>query len=142
MATRLKNLSDRLAGDVAQYYKSSDVEFEPRWFTLIYALKNGAELTITQLATMLNQTHPAINQVANTLVSKGLVEELRDSKDQRKRIIRLSKKGSKLVKQMGPLWSLIKKANDDLLKESTDLLEALEAVEQALDKKSMLERLK
>jgi len=142
LATRLKNLSDRLAGDVAQFYKNSDVEFEPRWFTFIYALKDGAEFSVTQLAGMLNQTHPAVNQVANTLVNKGFVEEFRDSNDQRKRILKLSKKGNGLVVKMSPLWEKIKKANDDLLAESADLLNALDLVEQALDKHSMLDRLK
>jgi hypothetical protein len=63
LATRLKNLSDRLAKDVARVYKESDFEFEPRWFTMIYALKEGEELGVTELAMMLQQTHPAVNQV-------------------------------------------------------------------------------
>ena len=142
LATRLKNLSDRLAKDVAQYYKSSDVDFEPRWFTLIYALKEGEELSITQLATMLQQTHPAVNQVANVLVEKGLVSERKDDQDQRKRLIKLTDKGLRLVSELEPLWSSIKAANDQLLKDSEHLIESLASVEQALDDKSMKDRLK
>ena len=68
LATRLKNLSERLARDVAQIYKESAFDFEPRWFAVFYALKDGQELAVTELSTMLQQTHPAINQVANILV--------------------------------------------------------------------------
>ena len=142
LATRLKNLSDRLAKDVAQIYKESSFEFEPRWFTLIYALKEGEELAVTELAAMLNQTHPAVNQVANVLVDKGLVSERKDKEDQRKRLLQLTAKGLKLIDQMNPLWQQIKKANDKLNKESGDLLTTLEKVESSLNRQSMYDRIK
>ncbi len=142
LATRLKNLSDRLAKDVAQIYKESSFEFEPRWFTLIYALKEGEELAVTEVAAMLNQTHPAVNQVANVLVEKGLVSERKDKEDQRKRLLQLTAKGLKLIEQMNPLWEQIKQANDDLIQESGDLLSVLEKVESSLDSASMYDRIK
>jgi DNA-binding MarR family transcriptional regulator len=141
LATRLKNLSDRLAKDVARVYKESDFEFEPRWFTMIYALKEGEELGVTELAMMLQQTHPAVNQVANVLVEKGLISERKDSEDQRKRLLQLTAKGLQLVEQMEPLWEKIKEANNQLLQESSDLLISLDAVEKALDDQSMHDRI-
>ncbi|MHA7099977.1 MarR family winged helix-turn-helix transcriptional regulator [Roseivirga pacifica] len=142
LATRLKNLSERLAKDVAQIYKESSFDFEPRWFTLFHALKNGEELAVTELAAMVQQTHPAVNQVANKLVKEGLAEERKDEVDQRKRLIKLSEKGLSLVERMEPLWKKIKAANDELLVESTDLLAALAKVETALDQKSIYDRVK
>jgi len=62
LATRLKNLSERLARDVAQVYKESAFDFEPRWFAMIYALKDGEELAVTEISVMLGQTHPAVNR--------------------------------------------------------------------------------
>lgn len=141
LATRLKNLSERLARDVAQVYKESAFDFEPRWFTLFYALKGGDELALMELSTMLNQTHPAVNQVANVLVKKGLVTERKDEQDQRKRLLKLSPKGLKLAQQLEPLWAKIKVANDDLLAESANILENLSRVEAALDAKSMTDRI-
>lgn len=140
LATRLKNLSERLARDVAQIYKESAFDFEPRWFAVFYALKGGDEMAVTELSVMLQQTHPAVNQVANVLVKKGLVDERKDAQDQRKRLLKLSAKGLNLASQMEPLWEKIKAANDQLLKESKDILGSLEAVEAALDKKSIKER--
>lgn len=141
LATRLKNLGERLAKDVAQIYKESDFDFEPRWFALFSSLKGGEELAVTELSQMLHQTHPAVNQVANVLVKKGLVKERKDKLDQRKRLLKLSKKGLALAEQMEPLWGKIKAANEQLLEESKDILGSLQAVEQALDKKSIKERL-
>ena len=143
LATRLKSLSERLARDVAQVYKELSFDFEPRWFALIYALKNKETLAVTELATMLNQTHPAINQVANVLVEKGLVVESKDETDQRKRLLKLTRAGGQLVKKMEVVWDKIKKANDDLLAGSdTDFLARVKVIEDALDERSMYERVK
>ena len=143
LATRLKNLSERLARDVSQIYKQSAFEFEPRWSALVYALKDGEELSVTELSNMLKQTHPAVNQVANVLVEKKLVDERKDEGDQRKRLLKLSKKGEKLVKQMSDLWQKIKEANDQLLKDTGgDLLNNLDKVESALDQESMFDRIR
>jgi len=143
LATRLKNLSERLARDVAQVYKESAFDFEPRWFAMIYALEDGEELAVTEISVMLGQTHPAVNQVANVLVKKGLAEERKDASDQRKRLLKLSPNGHQLVEKMNGTWDRIKEANDHLLKESaSDLLSTLDNVESALDDQSMYERVR
>ena len=141
LATRLKNLSERLSKDVARVYRVLELDFEPRWFAMIYALKDGEVLAVTTLAQMLQQTHPAINQVANVLVKKGIIEESKGENDLRKRMLKLSKKGEALVSQMEIVWTVIKEANDELLRASTcDFLEAIRSLEQALNEKDMYER--
>ncbi len=143
LATRLKNLSERLAKDVALVYKELSFDFEPRWFAIVYALKGKETMAVTELASMLKQTHPAVNQVANVLVQKGLVEESKDEADQRKRLLKLSKAGSRLVKKMEGVWESIKIANDELLKTTDpDFLERIKALEASLDEESMYDRVK
>lgn len=143
LATRLKNLSERLARDVAQVYKELSFDFEPRWFAIIYALKDNETLAVTELATMLSQTHPAVNQVANILVKKGLVIESKDEADQRKRLLKLSKSGSGLVTKMETVWEKIRLANDELLATAqSDFLGGIQSIESALDDRSMYERVK
>lgn len=143
LATRLKNLSERLAKDVAAIYKELSFDFEPRWFALIYALKEGEELAVTQLSDMLSQTHPAVNQVANVLVEKGIVLESKDKTDQRKRLLKLSDEGQQLVSKMEGLWEKIKAANDQLLTGAqADFLVEVKRLEEALDEKSMYDRVK
>jgi DNA-binding MarR family transcriptional regulator len=141
LATRLKNLSERLAKDVAAIYKASDFDFEPRWFAVIYALKDGDELAVTVLAQMLQQTHPAVNQVANVLVKRKLVIESKDDADQRKRMLKLSESGLSLVNQMEPIWEKVQIANDRLIEESaSSFLSNIKQIESALDQKSMFDR--
>lgn len=141
LATRLKNLSERLAKDVAAIYKASDFDFEPRWFAVIYALKDGDELAVTELAQMLQQTHPAVNQVANVLVKKKLVVESKDDADQRKRMLKLSESGFNLVNQMEPIWEKVQIANGELIEESVpSFLSNIKQIEIALDRRSMFDR--
>ena len=110
---------------------------------MIYALKDGEELAVTEISVMLGQTHPAVNQVANVLVKKGLAEERKDASDQRKRLLKLSPNGHQLVEKMNGTWDRIKEANDHLLKRSaSDLLSTLDNVESALDDQSMYERVR
>lgn len=143
LATRLKNLSERLAKDVAQVYKELSFDFEPRWFAIVYALKDNETHAVTELAAMLKQTHPAVNQVANVLVEKGLVEESKDEADQRKRLLKLSDTGARLVKKMQKVWEQIKVANDELIQSTDpDFLERVQKLESELDDRSMYDRVK
>lgn len=143
LATRLKSLSERLARDVGQIYKELAFDFEPRWFAMIYALKDKETLAVTELSSMLQQTHPAVNQVANVLVEKGLVVESKDETDQRKRLLKLSRSGSALVNKMEMIWEKIKVANDELLKETDpEFLNRVQKLEEALENISMYDRVK
>ena len=143
LATRLKNLSERLAKDVAQVYKELSFDFEPRWFAIVYALKDGEALAVTELAAMLKQTHPAVNQVANVLVEKGVLQESKDEADQRKRLLKISTSGARLVKKMEKVWEQIKVANDELVQATDpDFLERIKKLEAQLDESSMYDRVK
>ncbi|GAB5523959.1 MAG: hypothetical protein Roseis2KO_18310 [Roseivirga sp.] len=143
LATRLKSLSERLAKDVGQIYKELAFDFEPRWFAMIYALKDKETLAVTELSGMLQQTHPAVNQVANVLVEKGLVVESKDETDQRKRLLKLSRSGSALVNKMEVIWEKIKVANDELLKETDpEFLNRIQKLEDALENMSMYDRVR
>jgi hypothetical protein len=57
-ASRLKRLSERLAKDVLLLYRKLDVDFEARWFSVLYTL---SPMAVTKLAQSLVLTHMAIN---------------------------------------------------------------------------------
>jgi len=159
LATRLKRLSERLMKDVSQIYGDLEEDFQARWFTLLYALANGAERrqdrattrrslrpsprAITDLAQALGLSHPAINQIAAQVIRRGLVKQARDPRDERRRLLLLTPRGRNLVKRLEPVWEEIRQANADLLAEAgVDLLGDLERIEIALDASSMAERIR
>ncbi len=142
LATRLKLLGESLSKDVAAVYAKQDIPFEPRWFTLFWALQQKQSLTITELARELRQTHSAIVQVCNQLEKQGYLRSYKDKNDERRRQVSLSPQGMALFEAVAPVLDAIQLANNQLLHETApDFLQQLSAVEQALDQKSMYLRI-
>ena len=63
------------------------------------------EGNIASLQEMGNYFNGKLN--INKMIKKDLVEIASDHDDKRKKIIRLSKKGNDLIKQMKPIWNVI-----------------------------------
>lgn len=142
IASRLKNFTDLLVRDVIQIYKDQDIEFEPRWFTFFYLLATKGEMSIMDIASKLHQSHPAINQVANTLEKKKLVTSSRKEHDGRKRYLKLTKKGEQLFNKLQPHWKNIEMAAYSYFEEiDPRFLESLQNLEYGLQKKSMYSRI-
>lgn len=140
-ASRLRRLADRLHRDVSQIYREQDVDFEARWFPVLYALQQGQSRSITDLASALGLTHPAINQIVGAMAKRGLVNSRKDRKDERRRLITLSAAGKKLVGRLQPLWEEISAATSEMIKQGgRDFLQDVERLEKSLDQVSMYER--
>jgi len=114
-ASRLKRLADRLMKDVSQLYKDLDLEFEARWFPVVYYLKERDSVPLTTVAQDLGLTHPAVNQVANVLSEKGLLASTRDTEDERRRLLSLTQKGRDTVRTLEPVWEEIAAATADVI---------------------------
>jgi ribosomal protein S18 acetylase RimI-like enzyme len=143
LASRLKNLSDKLMQGVARIYHEMDLDFEPRWFPVThYLFKNGA-VSVTSLANALKQSHPAILQVTQSMKQKGLVSLAKDEKDLRKTIIRLTPKGLKLAENLTGTWEEIATATEVLMKENNvNLLKDIATLEKALENEEIYARVK
>lgn len=141
--SRLKNVTDMLIRDVTQIYREQNIDFEPRWFTLMLLLEKEGELSVTGIAQRLNQTHPAVIQVAGALEKRELITSTKKEQDARKRHLTLSAKGKQLISEIEPLWKNIEVATQLLIEESyPDFLNALYQVEMQLQKKSLHKRIK
>ncbi len=141
-ASRLKRLAEQLQKDVSQLYQELAVEFEARWFPVVFYLKDRSEVPLTTVAIDLGLTHPAVNQVAGDLTKKGLLESTRDKEDERRRLLSLTEKGKKTVQILEPVWVEIAQATKELINESgCDLLSALAKMEQSLNDRPMHDRL-
>ncbi len=143
IGSRIKNLSDTLMKDMSRVYKELGIDFEPRWFTFFQLILQKKEIPVTQIATELNQTHPAVVQVINILEKKKLINTKKDKNDNRKRLVSLSSKGKSLAEELSPLWKDVHMATKEMLGESApDFLEKVGKVENALQQKSMYQRTK
>ncbi len=143
VATRLKRLSERLAGDVNKIYKELDLNFESKWFLVLELLSRRKTLSIVDIADELKLTHPAIVQFADQMLKAKLIIAQKDIKDGRKRMVSLSPQGVKLLKQLAPVLAVIKEENELWLKEAdSHLLDIMSQLEAKLDEMSMYDRVK
>jgi DNA-binding MarR family transcriptional regulator len=143
LASRLRNLSDRLMQGASKIYRELDYDFEPRWFPVTHYLYNQGSVSVMALARDLQQTHPAILQVINIMQKKGLVKHEKDAEDRRKTIISLTPEGMKMAENLKKTWEEISIATSDLLMENqADLLNDLSRFESGLDKMDIYLRVK
>ena len=141
-ASRLRRLADRLHRDVSRYYHSQSLDFEARWFPLLYMLKNRPSMAVTDLAEALGLTHPAINQIAGDMGRHGLIACDRDKQDERRHLLRLTPKARQLLTEIEPIWADVSTATAALIAETDhDLLAALDSMEQQLNAVDMFQRL-
>lgn len=142
LATRLKRLGESLQADVAKLYAARQIDFEPRWFTMLYALYHRPGMSIVEISDFLKLTHPAIIQFSQQMTKAGLLKVLKDKDDARRKLLYLTATGKKTFEKIEPVLSVIENANRRFLAETgTDVLELIEKMEQLLEDKDMYVRI-
>jgi DNA-binding MarR family transcriptional regulator len=143
LATRLKRLSERLSQDVSKIYKESEADFEAKWYLVLELLSRQKLLGITEISELLQLSHPAVVQFVDQLLKRNLVKVSTDKNDARRRLVALSGAGKKLLQQIEPVLNVIKEENRLWINEASyDILKLLTELEQALDERSMYQRIK
>jgi len=143
IASRLRSLTDLLVRDMVKIYKEQNIDFEPRWFTFLHLLNTKGKLSITEIAKELNQSHPAVNQVASSLEKKKIILSEKDKNDKRRRIISLSNKGKELIQECDQIWKTVDNVANNLVNESCpDLFDNILTLEKKLVKNSIYSRIR
>lgn len=141
LGSRLKRLSDRMMSDASAVYKELGFDLQPKWFTLLALLHRKKEITVVQAAQHLGLSQPAISQFSSQLVNRGIISSETSSEDARRRVLKLTSKGSKLTQEMQPLWQAVESAAKELCHEAeNDFYTSIKKCEEALNRKSLLER--
>ena len=141
-ASRLKRLSERLQRDVSRVYREQKLEFHARWFPVAYLLTQNSPMSVTAIADALGLTHPAVNQIAAEMARRGLLTSRKDKDDERRRLLSLTPKGRRVVRDLQPLWDAVEKCTRQLIREAGyDLLSSIAAIEKALDRQEMYDRI-
>lgn len=142
LGSRLRRLSETLYAGVDEVYRAQGVTLSSRSFPILFLLRDGGSLSITELAARLGQSHPAAIQTSRKLIEAGLVAETHDPADDRRRLLALSRKGRALMARMEPVWRAIVGAVDALsAAPGADLLGALSAFERALAERGFVARI-
>jgi DNA-binding MarR family transcriptional regulator len=137
--TKLKLLSDKIMYQAGNVYKECGVEFEARWFTTFNLIATAKEpITISEIASQLSMSHPAIIKITNALLKQQLINSEVGKTDKRKRILTVSDSGRELRKRLEPVWKAFSIATRELFEDSGyDLLSVIADVDTALNEKSL-----
>lgn len=135
LGSRLRRLSDQLYAGVDASYLAAGVELSSRCVPLLLLLRDNGPTAITVLAAQIGQTHPVVVQLGRKLLDAGVVADMPDAKDERRRLLALTGAGQALLGTMAPLWDDVRAGVDAVFEHATPqfmaLLEGAEARLQA-----------
>ena len=140
LSTRLQRLSEQLRKDGALLYKTFGIDFEPKWFPVIYTLYHKEVLSVVEIATEIGYTHPSTISLLRELEKQKLIRSKKDKADERKRLIMLTPKGQELILQMKPVWEIMTTILTEIAANQNNLLKAIEEAEEKLANQSFLQR--
>lgn len=140
ISTRLQRLSDLIRKDGLQVYKAHGIDFEPKWFPVIYSLHKKNVLSVVEIAAEIGYTHPSTISLLKELEKEKLIRSKKDKTDERKRLLQLTDKGKALVDRVLPVWEVIHAAITDLTNTRNNLMQAIVEVEERFREKSFLDR--
>lgn len=142
IATRLQRLSDQFRKDGALIYKAQGIDFEPKWFPVIYTLYRKPALSVVELAAEIGYAHPSTILLLKELEKEKLIKSKKDKQDERKRLLVLTEKGQQLIGQMQPVWKAMTAAIAELTDTPNNLMKAIAEVQAKFEEKSFVSRAK
>lgn len=140
ISTRLQRLAEQLRKDGVLVYKASNIDFEPKWFPVIYTLHFKPVLSVVEIATEIGYTHPSTISLLKELEKEKLIRSKKDKADERKRLIMLTTKGQELIVRMKPVWEIMKAAAAEIADTQNNLMKAIIEAEEKIKQQSFLDR--
>jgi DNA-binding MarR family transcriptional regulator len=137
VSTRLQRLADQIRKDGLLIYKANGIDFEPKWFPVIYTLHQKSTLSVVEIAAEIGYSHPSTISLLKELEKKKLIRSRKDKSDERKRLLTLTEKGAELVVQMQPVWTIMTEALSSF---TTNLIKAIDEVEEKMEQQSFYQR--
>jgi DNA-binding MarR family transcriptional regulator/GNAT superfamily N-acetyltransferase len=141
LASRLRKVSEALFEGVDEIYREQGVELSSRCFAILFLLRDQGRLGISEIATSLGQTHPAVSQMSRKLLAHGVVREWPDLHDERRRLLGLSRQGTALMRRLAPTFEAIDAAVT-ALESRQPLSRTLTAVDAALLERGFSRRIR
>lgn len=140
LSTRMQRLSDQIRKDGLLIYKARGIDFEPKWFPVIYTLHMKSTMSVVEIAAEIGYSHPSTISLLKELEKLKLIRSKKDKTDERKRLLVLTEKGEALVLQMQPVWNVMIEALNSLTDTTNNLMKAIEEVEEKMEQQSFYQR--
>ncbi|MES2426701.1 MAG: MarR family winged helix-turn-helix transcriptional regulator [Bacteroidota bacterium] len=140
IATRMQRLAERMRKDGLLIYKAHGIDFEPKWFPVVYTLYLKSAQSVVELANEIGYSHPSTIALLKELEKLKLTRSGKDKTDERKRLVQLTEKGKELIAKMEPVWNIMIAATTQLTDTKNNIMKAMEEVEQQLEMQSFYQR--
>lgn len=140
LGTLLRNLLERLDGDVEQRYRDDGLPYRPRFTPVVRALAEQGPQSITTIAKSVGMRHSAISQTVAQMQRQGLVS-LITGEDGRERLIQPTATLLAMMPRIARHWDATNAAAAELDAALPHSLEAsIRATIDALNQRSFAER--
>jgi DNA-binding MarR family transcriptional regulator/N-acetylglutamate synthase-like GNAT family acetyltransferase len=141
LGSRLRRLSEKLTEQAGEVYEVYDIDMNPKWFPVFYALAEGEDKSIMQIAQEISHSHPSVSTIVKEMVKHGVAQEIANKADGRKNFIRLTDKGREINERIQVQYTDVNAAVESALNETQyNIWKAIEEWEFLLEQKSLLNR--
>lgn len=140
ISTRLHRLSEQLRKDGALIYKAFGIDFELKWFPVIFTIYKKEIASVVEIANEIGYTHPSTITLLKELEKLELIQWEKDMQDERKRLFKLTQKGQELIDKMKPVWELMSQILGDITDNTNNLLMAIDEAEEKIANQSFYQR--
>lgn len=140
ISTRLHRLSEQLRKDGALIYKAFGIDFELKWFPVIFTIYKKEIASVVEIANEIGYTHPSTITLLKELEKQELIQWKKDKQDERKRMFILTTKGKELIEKMKPVWELMSQILGDISNNKNNLLAAIDEAEEKIASQSFYQR--
>jgi DNA-binding MarR family transcriptional regulator len=132
LAHLLRRLSDELVRGASAWYPQAGVDAPPRTTSTLLALAERGPLGVTEIASLLRQSHPLVISWIRQLDAAGLIRSRADARDGRRTVIALTAKGRDEVARLREALVVMAAASQQLMDAAgPGLFEALTRMDDA-----------
>jgi DNA-binding MarR family transcriptional regulator len=141
LGSRLRRLSELLTEQAGRVYGLYEIDMQPKWFPVFYALAEGESKSITQIAQEIGHSHPSVSVIVKEMIKKGLVAESQQKGDGRKNFIQLTDEGRGINERIKDQYADVNAAVETALQETqNNIWKAIEEWEYLLEQKDLFKR--
>ncbi len=142
LGSRLRRLSESMTEQASLIYDLYNIELQPKWFPVYYALSEGEEKSITRIAREIGHSHPSVSKTVKEMIKNGLVEGIAGS-DLRTNYIKLTNAGLAINEKIKVQYIDVNNAVESALdKTQYNLWKAIGEWELLLKQKDLITRVR
>jgi len=143
IGSRLRLLSERLTRDAAQVFRLYGLDFEPRWFPVLYALMEADGQTVGELTDSTGQSQVSVSQIVKAMAAHDLVRVAASPADGRKTVVRLTTAARARLPALKQQIEDVGQVMEGMLGATEhNLWRALDEFEAQLEQKGFLDRVR